>query len=51
MLALLFNEKRKMHISDVQLLLLYEPLSLAGNLNSCPGHWVWNLVLGELQIT
>lgn len=50
MLLLLFNERRKREISDVQLLLFYEPLSLTGNLNSCPGHWVWNLVLGEPQI-
>lgn len=50
MFVLLFNERRKREIFDVQLLLFYEPLSLTGNLNSCPGLWVWNLVLGEPQI-
>lgn len=36
MLALLFNEKRKMQISDVQLLLFYEPLSLARKFEQLP---------------
>lgn len=51
MFALLLNDKRKMQISDVQLLLFYQPFSLTGNLNGSPGHWVWNLVLGEPQIS
>jgi len=44
------EEEEGRQISDVQLLLFYEPLSLTGNLNSCPVHWVWTLVLGENQI-
>lgn len=51
MFALLLNDKRKMQISDVQLLLFYQPFSLTGNLNGSPAHWVWNLVLGEPQIS
>lgn len=39
-----------MQISDVQFLFFYEPLRLSEYLNCCPGHWVWNLVLGEPQI-
>lgn len=51
MFVLLLDEKTKMQVSDVQLLLFHELLNFTGNLNSCSGHWVWNSALGKPQIS